>query len=236
MAAWKLAPALACRQHGHLEAGRRNAAHSPASGRAGAEAGFPAGVVNILTGPGVPTGAALAAHNGVDKVAFTGSTEVGRKIMAAAAGSNLKRVSLELGGKSPNVVFADADLEKAIKGATWAVFSTSGQECVAGSRLFVEQARLSNGVDGLAAQARAHSGRPRLHAQGPHRSNRLGEAAETVLGYIDEAGGPGRRWSPAASGWAAIWPAATSWPRPSSPITMIRYRWSSRRYLVRWRP
>ena len=89
------------------------------------EAGFPPGVVNILTGPGVPTGAALPAHPGIDKVAFTGSTEVGRRIMAAAAGSNLKRVSLELGGKSPNVIFADADLDRAVKGATWAVFSAA---------------------------------------------------------------------------------------------------------------
>jgi aldehyde dehydrogenase (NAD+) len=90
------------------------------------EAGIPPGVVNILTGPGIPTGAAIVEHEDVDKVAFTGSTEVGREVMKNAAMSNLKRVSLELGGKSPNIIFSDANLGKAIKGANWAS-STAGQ-------------------------------------------------------------------------------------------------------------
>jgi acyl-CoA reductase-like NAD-dependent aldehyde dehydrogenase len=146
---------------------------------------LPAGVVNILTGYGVPTGAAMTAHADIDKIAFTGSTEVGRKVMAAAAGSNLKRVSLELGGKSPNVIFADADIERAIKGATWAVFSTSGQECVAGSRLFIEKPVYQQVLDGLAEQAkriRVGAGfTPKVHV-GPIVSERQ---LNTVLGYIE---------------------------------------------------
>jgi acyl-CoA reductase-like NAD-dependent aldehyde dehydrogenase len=118
------------------------------------EAGFPDGVVNILTGPGVRTGSAITHHMGIDKVAFTGSTEVGRKIMSAAAESNLKRLSLELGGKSPNVIFADADLSRAVKGSLWAVFSTAGQECVAGTRLFVEKPVYEQVLDGLSNEAR----------------------------------------------------------------------------------
>jgi acyl-CoA reductase-like NAD-dependent aldehyde dehydrogenase len=122
---------------------------------------------------------------GVDKIAFTGSTDVGRKIMAAAAGSNLKRVSLELGGKSPNVIFADADLDQAIKGATWAAFSSSGQECVAGSRLFVEKPVYQQVLDGLAGQAqriRVGPGfAPKVHI-GPIVSDRQ---LQTILGHIE---------------------------------------------------
>ncbi|MEP7358852.1 MAG: aldehyde dehydrogenase family protein, partial [Anaerolineales bacterium] len=185
MAAWKLAPALACGNTVILKPAEQTPLTALRLGELALEAGFPPGVVNVLTGPGVPTGAALTAHAGVDKVAFTGSTEVGRKIMAAAAGSNLKRVSLELGGKSPNIIFADADLEKAIKGATWAVFSSSGQECVAGSRLFVEKPIFQAVVDGLAAQAgriRVGPGfAPKVHI-GPIVSDKQ---LQTVLGHIE---------------------------------------------------
>jgi acyl-CoA reductase-like NAD-dependent aldehyde dehydrogenase len=185
MAAWKLAPALACGNTVILKPAEETPLTAMRLGELAMEAGFPPGVINILTGPGEPTGAALTAHPGVDKVAFTGSTEVGRKIMAAAAGSNLKRVSLELGGKSPNVIFADADLDKAIKGATWAVFSSSGQECVAGSRLFVEKPIFQAVVDGLAGQAariRVGPGfAPKVHI-GPMVSEKQ---LNTVLGHIE---------------------------------------------------
>src|SRR5260221_731715 len=100
------------------------------------EAGFPAGVVNIVPGYGETAGAALAAHDLVDKIAFTGSTEVGKLIVHAATG-NLKKISLELGGKSPNVVFKDADLDVAIAGSASAIFFNHGQCCCAGSRLFL---------------------------------------------------------------------------------------------------
>ena len=185
MAIWKLAPALAAGNTCLLKPAEETPLAALRLGEILLEAGFPAGVVNILTGPGVPTGAALPAHPGIDKVAFTGSTEVGRKIMAAAAGSNLKRVSLELGGKSPNVVFADADLEKAIKGATWAVFSTSGQECVAGARLFVERPVYQQVLEGLAGQAqriRVGPGfAPKVHI-GPIVSEKQ---LQTIMGHIE---------------------------------------------------
>lgn len=185
MASWKLAPALACGNTVLLKPAEETPLTALRLGELMLEAGFPDGAVNILTGPGEPTGAAITANRGIDKVAFTGSTEVGRKVMEAAARSNLKRVSLELGGKSPNVVFADADLSKAIKGALWAVFSTAGQECVAGSRLFVERPVYEEVLAGLSAEAgkiRVGNGfTPKVHI-GPIVSERQ---MERVLGYID---------------------------------------------------
>src|SRR3712207_5649702 len=102
------------------------------------EAGFPDGVVNIVPGYGETAGAALASHKDIDKIAFTGSTEVG-KIIARAAADNLKKVSLELGGKAPNIVFADADMEQAVNGAMMGIFFNQGQVCCAGSRLFLDE-------------------------------------------------------------------------------------------------
>jgi acyl-CoA reductase-like NAD-dependent aldehyde dehydrogenase len=153
MAAWKLAPALACGNTTILKPAEETPLTALRLGEIILEAGLPPGVVNILTGPGMPTGAAITEHMDVDKISFTGSTEVGRKIMQAAAKSNLKRVSLELGGKSPAVIFADADMNQAIKGATWAIFSTSGQECVAGSRLYIERSVYNQTLEGLKEQA-----------------------------------------------------------------------------------
>jgi aldehyde dehydrogenase (NAD+) len=117
------------------------------------EAGFPPGVVNILPGYGPTAGAAIANHMDIDKVAFTGSGEVGHLIMEAAGRSNLKRVSLELGGKSPNIVFADADMDQAIEGSHFAVFFNQGQACCAGSRLFVEDKVYDEFVDKSVARA-----------------------------------------------------------------------------------
>src|SRR5262249_47277987 len=116
------------------------------------EAGFPSGVVNILAGYGETAGAALAEHELVDKVAFTGSTEVGKLIIKAAAG-NLKKVSLELGGKSPAIVFADANLEAAIPGTANAIFFNHGQCCCAGSRLYAHKKVFDKVVEGVAAIA-----------------------------------------------------------------------------------
>ncbi|CCV12197.1 phenylacetaldehyde dehydrogenase [Mesorhizobium sp. STM 4661] len=117
------------------------------------EAGVPAGVVNIVTGTGAEAGAALAEHMGIDKIVFTGSTATGQSIVRASAG-NLKRVSLELGGKSPVIVCADADLEKAVPVAAMSVFANSGQICIAGSRLFVERSIHDEFVERLAAYAK----------------------------------------------------------------------------------
>ncbi len=138
MAAWKLGPALATGCTIVLKPAEQTPLSALRLGELMQEAGLPDGVVNIVTGFGETAGAALAAHQGVDKVAFTGSTEVGKLIVKAAA-DDLKRVTLELGGKSPHVVFADADLENAIPGAANAIFFNHGQCCCAGSRLYVEQ-------------------------------------------------------------------------------------------------
>jgi len=138
MVAWKLGAALACGNTVVLKPAEQTPLSALRFGELLDEAGVPPGVVNIVTGFGETAGAAITAHPDVDKVAFTGSTEVGREIMRAAAG-NLKRVSLELGGKSPNVVFADADLDVAAAGAASAIYFNHGQCCCAGSRLYIEQ-------------------------------------------------------------------------------------------------
>ena len=137
-AIWKIAPALATGCTIVLKPAEEASLGVLRLGEFALEAGVPPGVLNIVTGFGETAGAALAAHESVDKIAFTGSHVTGQKIIAASAG-NLKRVTLELGGKSPDIVFADADLDAAVPGAAMAVFSNSGQVCSAGTRLFVEQ-------------------------------------------------------------------------------------------------
>eukprot|EP00742_Colponemidia_sp_Colp-10_P005990 GILJ01006411.1.p1 GENE.GILJ01006411.1~~GILJ01006411.1.p1 ORF type:complete len:482 (+),score=93.47 GILJ01006411.1:272-1717(+) len=139
MAAWKLGPALACGNTVVLKPAEQSPLSALRLAELIVEAGFPSGVVNVLTGYGETAGHALTHHMDVNKVAFTGSCEVGRLIMAAAADSNLKRVTLELGGKSANVVFEDADIDLAVEGAVGAIFANMGQNCVAGSRLFLHE-------------------------------------------------------------------------------------------------
>ncbi|MBZ5655749.1 MAG: aldehyde dehydrogenase family protein [Acidobacteriia bacterium] len=153
MAAWKLGPALASGCTVVLKPAEQTPLSALRLGELILEAGFPDGVVNIVPGYGETAGAALAAHDAVDKVAFTGSTEVGKLIVHAATG-NLKKVSLELGGKSPNVVFKDSDLDTAIAGSASAIFFNHGQCCCAGSRLYVERPVFDRVVDGVAAQAK----------------------------------------------------------------------------------
>jgi aldehyde dehydrogenase (NAD+) len=139
MQAWKLAPALATGNTVVMKPAEQTPLSALRIGELIVEAGFPAGVVNLLSGFGHTAGAAIARHMDVDKVAFTGSTETGRLILEAAAKSNLKRVTLELGGKSPNIIFADTDLDEAVEGAHLGLFSNQGQICCAGSRVFVEE-------------------------------------------------------------------------------------------------
>ena len=138
MAAWKLGPALACGNTVVLKPAEQTPLSALRLGELLDDAGIPAGVVNIVTGYGETAGAAITVHPEVDKVAFTGSNEVGKLVMSAASGT-LKRLSLELGGKSPNIVFADADLDQATEGAASAIYFNHGQCCCAGSRLFIEQ-------------------------------------------------------------------------------------------------
>jgi betaine-aldehyde dehydrogenase len=137
MASWKLGPALAAGNTTILKPASYTPLTALRLGELALEAGFPPGVVNVLTGPGGTAGAALAAHGGVGKIAFTGETTTGQEIMRLAAG-NVKKVSLELGGKSPNIVFADADLERFAAESPYAVFDNAGQDCTARSRIFVE--------------------------------------------------------------------------------------------------
>ncbi|NIF56025.1 aldehyde dehydrogenase family protein [Burkholderia sp. Ax-1724] len=150
MAIWKLAPALATGCTVVLKPAEQTPLNALRLGQIIQEAGIPDGVVNIITGFGATAGAALAAHPGVDKIAFTGSTETGKRIVQAALG-NLKKVSLELGGKSPVFVFPDAKLDLATAGAANAIFFNSGQVCSAGSRLFVHKKVFDQVVDGVVA-------------------------------------------------------------------------------------
>jgi phenylacetaldehyde dehydrogenase len=192
MAAWKLAPALAAGCTVVLKV----AEQTPMSGLRLAElfdqAGFPPGVVNILTGFGEGAGAPLAAHPLVDKVAFTGSTEVGKLIVKASAG-NLKKVSLELGGKSPAIIFPDADLERAIPGTASAIFFNQGQCCCAGSRLFVHESvydKVLQGVSDIAGGINMGPGLDPQTGMGPLVSE---EQFDKVTGYIDSGVKEGAR-------------------------------------------
>lgn len=183
MAAWKLGPALATGCTVVLKPAEQTPLSAIRLGELIQQAGFPEGVVNIITGFGETAGAAIAAHNDVDKVAFTGSTEVGKLIIKAAAG-NLKKVTLELGGKSPNVVYDDADLETAIAGAADAIFFNQGQVCSAGSRLFVQQGIYDDvvaGVSEIATNMKVGSGFESDTQMGPLVSR---EQLDRVTGYL----------------------------------------------------
>ena len=153
MWAWKIGPAVATGNVVVL----KTAEQTPLSALVAAtfikEAGFPAGVINIISGFGKVAGAALSSHMGVDKIAFTGSTLVGRQIMKAAASSNLKKVTLELGGKSPNIVFNDADIENAISWVNFGIFFNHGQCCCAGSRIYVQSGIYDKFVESFKARA-----------------------------------------------------------------------------------
>src|SRR6266849_7361402 len=184
MAAWKLGPALATGCTIVLKPAEQTPLSALKLGELILEAGFPEGVVNIVPGYGETAGAALAAHPDVDKVAFTGSTEVGKLVVHAATG-NLKKVSLELGGKSPNVVFKDADLDTAIAGSASAIFFNHGQCCCAGSRLFVERPVFDRVVEGVAAKAkkiRVGSGLEPDTSMGPLVSE---EQLQRVCNYLE---------------------------------------------------
>jgi phenylacetaldehyde dehydrogenase len=153
LASWKIAPALAAGCTMVLKPAEETPLTALRLSELCEEAGLPAGVLNIVTGFGETAGAALALSTNVDKVCFTGSVDVGKKIVQAAT-SNLKRVTLELGGKSPNIVFADADLESTIPAAATAIFRNTGQVCCAGSRLYVERKVFDKVVEGIGVRAK----------------------------------------------------------------------------------
>jgi acyl-CoA reductase-like NAD-dependent aldehyde dehydrogenase len=183
MAVQKIGPALAAGNTLVLKPAEQTPLTAILLAELALEAGIPPGVFNLVTGFGHTAGAALANHSDVDKVAFTGSTEVGQEIMRAAAG-NLKHISLELGGKSPLIIFDDADLEVAAETALWAIFANSGQNCVAGSRLYVQAGAYDAVLDILADKAAALKVGPGMHDDtdiGPLISERQ---LERVQSYI----------------------------------------------------
>ena len=185
MQAWKLGPALACGCTVVLKPAEQTPLSALRAAELAMEAGFPPGVINIVTGFGPTAGAPLAKHINVDKVAFTGSTEVGHLIMKAAAESNLKRVSLELGGKSPNIIFADTDLEAALEGAYQGLFFNQGQCCCAGSRVYVEEKLHEQFVERMVAKAKSRRvGDPFADGveQGPQVDK---DQFDKVMGFID---------------------------------------------------
>jgi acyl-CoA reductase-like NAD-dependent aldehyde dehydrogenase len=187
MASWKVAPALAAGCTVVLKPAEQTPLSALRLGELALEAGIPPGVLNVLTGDGT-TGAALVAHPGVDKIAFTGSTAVGREI-GAKAGGGLKRVTLELGGKSPNIVLPDADLKRAVKGAFTGIYYNSGQACNAASRLLVPKEMFDDVVSSLADQARQTVPGPGLDPKtfvGPLVS---AEQHDRVSGYIETGRG-----------------------------------------------
>ena len=192
MAAWKLAPALAAGCTVVLKCAEQTPLSALRLAELFVEAGFPPGVVNILSGFGETAGAALAAHPDVDKVAFTGSTEVGKLIVQAAAG-NLKKVTLELGGKSPAIILPDADLETAIAGAANAIFFNHGQCCCAGSRLFAHKSvydRVVSGVADIAGKIKVGPGLDPTTEMGPLVSD---EQFARVTSYIEDGRSSGAK-------------------------------------------
>ena len=183
MAAWKLAPALAAGCTVVLKPAEQTPLTALRVGELALEAGLPEGVVNVVTGAG-DTGAALVEHPGVNKVAFTGSTEVGRAI-GERCGRDLKRVTLELGGKSPNIILPDADLEAAIKGSFQGIYFNTGQACNAGSRLFVHKDQFDTVVSALADAAGEAKVGPGLEPGTQFGPVVSAEQHERVLSYIE---------------------------------------------------
>jgi acyl-CoA reductase-like NAD-dependent aldehyde dehydrogenase len=228
MATWKLGPALAAGCTVVLKPAEQTPLTALRLGALVNEARIPAGVVNVLGGDG-ETGAAIVDHPGVDKIAFTGSTEVGREI-GAKCGRSLKRVTLELGGKAPNIILPDADLEQAIAGSYEAIYSNTGQACNAGSRLFVHRRQFDEVVAGLAEAAKRAKLGPGLEEDtelGPVVSE---EQLDRVLGYIDagrEAGaqlvtGGGRAEVDGAAGNGGYFVAPTLFTEVSDDMTIAR--------------
>jgi len=184
LATWKLGPALACGNTVVLKPAEQTPLTALKLGRLAVEAGFPAGVLNIVTG-GPETGRAIVQHKDIDKIAFTGSTSVGKEIMRSAA-DTLKRVTLELGGKSPNIVFADSDIDGAVKGAITGIFYGKGEVCNAGSRLFIESKVKDEFLGKLVERAKKMKPGDPLDPK-----TRLGaivseQQMNTVLGYIEK--------------------------------------------------
>ncbi len=184
MAAWKVAPALAAGNTLVLKPASATPLTAIRLGELALEAGIPAGVLNVVPGPGGEVGEAIASHPGIDKVAFTGETGTGRRIAEAAA-KTLKRVSLELGGKSPNIVFADADMDAAVLGSLWAIYYAAGQSCEARSRILVEDGAYDAFASAFAQKARSLTVGDPLSPETKVGSLISRAHADRVRGFVD---------------------------------------------------
>src|SRR3954465_2408643 len=184
-AAWKVAPALACGCSVVLKPSEMTPMNAIRFGEIAREAGLPEGVLNIVTGYGETTGEALALHEDVDKISFTGSIDTARKLLQNSAVSNLKRLSLELGGKSPNIIFPDADIEAAIKAEFWGIFGNKGEMCTAASRLLVHEDIHDRVLDELTARAKKlRLGNP-LDPASQRGSQISSRQMDRILDYIE---------------------------------------------------
>jgi acyl-CoA reductase-like NAD-dependent aldehyde dehydrogenase len=184
LAAWKVAPALACGNVVIVKPASQTPLTALALGELAMEAGFPPGVLNVVTGAGSTVGQALVEHPGIDKIAFTGDTSTGRSIMRGAA-DTLKKITLELGGKSPNIVLADADMDAAIRGATIGIFYGKGEVCAAGSRLLVDRSIKDEFLDKLAARAKKMVPGDPLDPKTRYGAISSRKQLDTVLRYIE---------------------------------------------------
>ena len=184
IAVWKIAPALACGNTMILKPASQTPLTALALGEIALEIGLPPGVLNILTGPGAKLGQAIVEHPGIDKIAFTGDTNTGKAIMKGAA-DTLKKITLELGGKSPNIVLPDADIEAAIRGVTIGIFYGKGEVCAAGSRLLVDTSIKNEFVDKLAARAKKMVAGDPMDPKTRFGALSSKKQMETVLRYIE---------------------------------------------------
>jgi aldehyde dehydrogenase (NAD+) len=186
LAAWKVAPALACGNTVILKPASQTPLTAIALGEIAVEVGLPPGVLNVLTGPGAKLGQAIVEHPGIDKIAFTGDTSTGKAIMRSAA-DTLKKITLELGGKSPNIVLPDADIEAAIRGATIGIFYGKGEVCAAGSRLLVDKSIKNEFIDKLAARVKKMAPGDPLDPRTRFGALSSKRQLETVERYVESA-------------------------------------------------
>ncbi len=184
LAAWKVAPALACGNTVVLKPASQTPLTALALGEIAIEAGLPPGVLNVLPGPGSTLGQAIVEHPGIDKIAFTGDTSTGKGIMRGAA-ETLKTITLELGGKSPNIVFPDADIEAAIRGATIGIFYGKGEVCAAGSRLLVDRSIKAEFIDKLVARVKKMVPGDPMDPKTRFGALSSKKQLETVLRYVE---------------------------------------------------
>ena len=184
IAVWKIAPALACGNTIIVKPASQTPLTALALGEIALEVGLPPGVLNVLTGPGAKLGQAIVEHPGIDKIAFTGDTSTGKGIMRAAA-DTLKKITLELGGKSPNIVLADADMEAAVRGATIGIFYGKGEVCAAGSRLLVDRSIKNEFIDKLATRVKKMVAGDPMDPKTRFGALSSKKQMETVLRYVE---------------------------------------------------